>query len=104
MAFLVMFMVFTRPPIRGFPQMDIATISATVFPVPVVPHKCSTNGSTLSGSRSTEAKLAAIIMRRGIFFLRSLQSFFQTSKSPFSDTFLKIASKSIPPSYLSHTG
>ena len=35
MAFLVMFMVFTRPPIRGFPQMDIATISATVFPVPV---------------------------------------------------------------------
>ena len=92
MAFFVMFMVLTRPPILGLPQMDMATINATVFPVPVVPHRCSTNGSTLSGSRSTEAKLAAIIIRNGRFFRRSLQRAFQDSKSPFSDTFLKIAS------------
>ena len=92
LAFFVMFMVFTRPPILGLPQMDIATMSATVFPVPVVPHKCSTNGSTLSGSRSTEAKLAAIIMRRGIFLRRFLQSAFQTPKSPFCATFRKITS------------
>ena len=99
MAFAVMFMVRVKHPISGLPHTLLATISDTVLPNPVVPHKCRIKGNAPTTSMSGLAKLAASASLMLISFRSSLICSSHVIKSPHTRTFSYILLKSASPSY-----